>query len=561
MTARKVAFIVAAALLVVCGITLMHAGAVPRIHSKDQSVASVNRRSISKQEFREYLGSSLGMKHSASALREVKDLENLLNDYMEYLMLIQDAERRGIMQHEDFLRAVQIGQNALLAQKFAGTVLKDTLAVTEADLRRFVPREWVQIRVRQVIVEEKKNAEAIRKKAKAGENFVELVRKHSIAPSARKDGDLGFKFPDSGFFSPADDRYLFSLAKGEISRVIETPLGFAVCKIEDKRTLSKQEIEDYTRKPKANIFNEKVQAHLEETRQSAGVKLYPDVLFECVRSMEAGVKQDGLIADAGDRKFFFSDLQRTLPRPYDMIFIDPPVEKLFDLYRDNLNAKINDFLLAQEAEILGVKLESEAEKSEMEKFRQMVALRMLGEQVLAGLAVTDAESKEYFSNNREAFDVPEKVRLWQIFLASESDAKFVMDKLKKGESFEKLAEQYSIDKQSKALSGFVGVLERKSIIPALADAAFSMRIGDFSKVIKSEAGYHIIMVSEKFPGKEFDFKQNSAKVKKTVLRKEQEEKFSEYVQGLNKQAAIDISDEALREMFAELQEQSTRRVN
>jgi len=81
----------------------------------------------------------------------------------------------------------------------------------------------------------------------------------------------------------------------------------------------------------------------------------------------------------------------------------------------------------------------------------------------------------------------------------------IYNKFKQGESFEKLAKQYSDDKMS-AMKG--GVLKRFSygrMIPEFADVAFSLKNkGDVSKPFKTKFGWHIVKLIDKYPVKSYD---------------------------------------------------------
>ena len=81
----------------------------------------------------------------------------------------------------------------------------------------------------------------------------------------------------------------------------------------------------------------------------------------------------------------------------------------------------------------------------------------------------------------------------------------IYNKFKQGESFEKLAKQYSDDKMS-AIKG--GVLKRFSygrMIPSFADVAFSLKEkGDVSKPFQTKFGWHIVKLIDKYPVKSYE---------------------------------------------------------
>jgi len=76
-------------------------------------------------------------------------------------------------------------------------------------------------------------AESLRSRAAAGESFAELAIQFSQDGSAPRGGDLGF-FGRGQMVAPFEDA-AFALQPGEISPVVETPFGYHVILVEDRR--------------------------------------------------------------------------------------------------------------------------------------------------------------------------------------------------------------------------------------------------------------------------------------------------------------------------------------
>ena len=75
----------------------------------------------------------------------------------------------------------------------------------------------------------------------------------------------------------------------------------------------------------------------------------------------------------------------------------------------------------------------------------------------------------------------------------------VMQKLKNGGDFEKLAEEYSDDTGSKKKGGDLGFFGRRMMVKPFDEAAFNLKPGQISDVIESNFGFHIIKLTDQKP--------------------------------------------------------------
>ena len=81
---------------------------------------------------------------------------------------------------------------------------------------------------------------------------------------------------------------------------------------------------------------------------------------------------------------------------------------------------------------------------------------------------------------------------------AEKEANDVLRKVKKGDkSFEELVQLYSDDKGSVEKGGELDWFPRGVMVKEFEDAAFSLKVGEVSGLIKTQYGYHIIVVEEK----------------------------------------------------------------
>src|SRR5439155_7661999 len=76
-------------------------------------------------------------------------------------------------------------------------------------------------------------------------------------------------------------------------------------------------------------------------------------------------------------------------------------------------------------------------------------------------------------------------------LEAATKAKEVYDKLKKGEDFSKLAEEYSSDPSAKTNKGDIGYITVFSLPYEFENVIYNVPVGKYSSVYKSKIGFHI----------------------------------------------------------------------
>ena len=84
-----------------------------------------------------------------------------------------------------------------------------------------------------------------------------------------------------------------------------------------------------------------------------------------------------------------------------------------------------------------------------------------------------------------------KVRASHILVEKQSQALKILDELKSGADFSQLAKQHSQCPSGKK-GGDLGQFGRGQMVREFEQAAFSLKIGEVSNLVKTKFGYHII---------------------------------------------------------------------
>lgn len=99
-----------------------------------------------------------------------------------------------------------------------------------------------KVHARQIVVDNKADAEAILKEIKAGGDFAAIAKVRSFSPDGASGGDLGYF--SKGEMPPEFDKVVFRLKPGQVSGVVKTDYGYHVFKVEDARPAKKPSFEE-----------------------------------------------------------------------------------------------------------------------------------------------------------------------------------------------------------------------------------------------------------------------------------------------------------------------------
>jgi parvulin-like peptidyl-prolyl isomerase len=120
-------------------------------------------------------------------------------------------------------------------------------------------------------------------------------------------------------------------------------------------------------------------------------------------------------------------------------------------------------------------------------YRDFVAQGVLREQLREALAA-------------EVPTTDEHVHAYHILAEDEETAAEVLEKLEAGGDFAELVAQYSTDEDTADKGGEIGWLavDQVGALPTLvAESAFALQPGEFSKVIETYQGYHVVTIDER----------------------------------------------------------------
>lgn len=184
---------------------------------------------------------------------------------------------------------------------------------------------------------------------------------------------------------------------------------------------------------------------------------------------------------------------------------------------------------------------------------QLERLRLISLEVRSKVQVSEKEIQDYFSAHAGNYQVDEAFHARQVFFAvpataTEDQRKMILEKAEKvlreaksGADFAELAKKYSDDPSGKE-GGDLGFLNKGDLLPEFEKALITMRVGEVSGLVRTSAGIHIIKLVDYREGKTQSLDSAKREVEDLLYKQKSEERFSQWLDGLRKNAAIEIID-------------------
>ena len=182
---------------------------------------------------------------------------------------------------------------------------------------------------------------------------------------------------------------------------------------------------------------------------------------------------------------------------------------------------------------------------------QMLA-RELAENTVDKITISDEEISGYYHDNREQFSTGPRVKLRHILLDSESEAQAVLARLKKVEYFSALAREKSRCPSSQQ-GGELGWATKGMMVPEFEDAAFALKKGQMSEVVKSSYGYHVIMCDDVEAARQLDLEEVRDTIRQQLKSEKSEETVSALIEQAKKNHPVTVNEEYFRKAGEEAQ--------
>lgn len=156
--------------------------------------------------------------------------------------------------------------------------------------------------------------------------------------------------------------------------------------------------------------------------------------------------------------------------------------------------------------------------------REEIVVSKMTQDIYAGVALMPDDMREISASHI-------------LFKTMDETAKKVLEEAKKGADFSGLAKKYSQDPSNASKGGDLGFFGKGVMVKEFEDAAFALKPGEISGLVKTDFGYHIIKMNES------RLKANVDKAK--LLEEKKNSVFERWFSGVKAKAKVEIKNPML----------------
>ncbi len=545
-------------------------------------VAQIGRNEvITLKEFKDAF--SKGKSNRVLSSYKLSDLQRYLDQMIDQRIKVMAAYEKGLDKDYFVNRKVRPVRDHFLLKRLYEIEIIDPV-IKESDIRDFYNHTGKEVEVRAILfrvpfrakpeVEKKVKARAdsVLKLIRAGEDFSALARKYSDdKESAEKGGFLG-----ALLWTRANDpllRTAFSLKVGQLSDVIKSRRGYTIMKVEGIRKRKREpyekarrKISEELRKEKRKILRRRANEYIDNVMKENQVQWHDDEIAALLNRLKSVKDPWKNVVQDSINNFSPEEKQKVLVQYKDgKISVQDFQEKLssFPSYgRVPINDKKRTKELIKQWLITTLLVKKALSKGldkdpvvvnavKKAQGKEMVNL-LVNRDIVGEVAVTDADLKQYYEENKNKYVEQEKVNVQEILVKDKNLANKIVKLAKAGKDFGKLAKKYTERPGFKKKKGVLGYF-RRGRWGIIGEKAFELKVGEIAGPIVMPWGssqrYSIIKLLGKKPPKQKPFNAVEKQVRHDFINDVRKKREADWLSKKRKELGVKIYTKVLKSAF------------
>jgi len=379
-----------------------------------------------------------------------------------------------------------------------------------------------------------------------------LSENSASPPSEEKVKNLASKLASRNLYTRAARVWQDYLSFARVSDSERAKVLFRVGILLEKAGMYEEAIESYYRSEITAELSElepQINTHIKDCFERLGkfsalrYELMDRTSFK--KPERAGSK---VVAEIGTEKITEADLDAIIERTIDnqlapmMAFmtteqLNEQKQKILEQYKspsarqDFLQSWLTQQVLYRQA--LEEKLSEQPEvKGAIEDLiRSALSQQLMNKELADKINITETDLQTYYQANQDRYIEPAKASISHILVKDQQQAVDLIERIKNGEDFAELAKEFSEDQNTKDNGGIIDSDVRKgSYVPVIGELAelnekiFAAKAEEvLSEPFKSEKGWEIIKVREKYPERQKSFDEVRGQVITALLSQKRQD--------------------------------------
>ena len=518
-------------------------------------LARVGDRSITAGQLRAFYGKIPNyLQSDREGLEKERDHLQTLID-MELLQL--EAEEQGIDRLPAFIYKIAQYRKEKLVGLYQIKKIKVRVSGQEVS-DYFQERELARkVRFAQIITTTEDSARSALREISSGRDFGEVAEQWSIhKPTMEQEGDTG-RYVGKLDMPPYLRKPLFALEKGEVSQPIDIGGHFALFKALDsiETELDAEQFQNIYRQlfiersvEARAALTDSLKEALKLERDQRGLEAFSAAMLRGPTSGDEEVRAivlyryEGGTITAGDVLDAASQLKY----------------KTLDLRNKEAVIEYAEGTLAPDALFVEAALREGLDREEevtqwLERKREQELVVQLRVQVLKErVSISTKDIRREYEENPDRYMKPDQIEIQEILVATEEEAKELLERLRRGESMGDLARQHS--KRSPELRDEEGrrrfTVAAAAMYGRLVAAARKAPVGELTGPLQVREGYSIFKVLSR-EQQQASFEEAKKRVRATVNWIKKQQVFEQFLAELRTKyaAQVEIREDNLKRVL------------
>ena len=512
-------------------------------------IARVEDETVTLAEYRERMNNILMYTTQDNAELHDAVYQNLINEKV----LIHEAKKRGYDQTSDYqIEKKRIELDNIL-DVYQEHVASKRIQVTEDDIKDAFRLNHEQVRARILYAPTEEKANFYYQEIKNGKTFEEL------APKAFKDPRLAKSGGDMGYSSWEDMELPLSeagqkLKVGEISKPVMSRSGWYIIKVEDRfcPPYSENNYNNEHKKLKWIVTHRKkmkaIREYTDELLEELNISYNEPVLEALMKEVPSnssltdeafadyGLSENQLVATVDGQPWtlgtFHDKAQWTSLRQ------KRSVKDVAGLKRFIEGMAVRDVLL-KKAYTEGIQTQSLQKK--IQKQFELYLIEKMNRQIMDTVRVSEKEAMVYYERFKDQFVFSPMADVREILVDSPKTAENLAERVRSGENFATLAQEYSLRKRAAERGGELGY-GTKAQYGMHGDKIFSMKIGEICGPLKNDSYYIIIQIIGFRPSQQKTFEQAKAEIEDLLIEEKKHKVLLQTIDEMRKHLHIEYND-------------------